>query len=249
MASNLMKSSNPAFRTDAFRNAAQTAVGERMTLGGAINKTIVLFVLLLITAGWTWSHYNPADPAAIMPYMWGGLIVGLVFAFATIFKPNWAPVTAPLYALAEGCAIGGISAIYNAQAQGIALQAVALTFGIMAVMLFLYRSGIIKVTQKFRMGLTAAIGGIFLFYIGTWIVGLFGVNTSMLFGGSTLSIGISLVIVAIASLSLTLDFDMIQRASTAGMPKFMEWYSGFSLMVTLVWLYLELLRLLANTRR
>jgi uncharacterized YccA/Bax inhibitor family protein len=249
MARNLMKSSNPAFRTGAYRDMPQVGVGDVMTLNGAINKTIVLFVLLLITAGWTWSQYTPMNPAAIQPYMIGGLIAGLVLALATIFKPNWAPISAPLYAIAEGFAIGGISAYYNAHAHGIVVQAVALTFGVMAVMLFLYRSGVIKVTQKFRMGLSAAIGGIFLFYMVTWIAGMFGVNTAFLFGGSTLSIGISLVIIGIAALSLVLDFDMMQRASVAGAPRYMEWYSGFALMVTLVWLYMEILRLLANTRQ
>jgi uncharacterized YccA/Bax inhibitor family protein len=249
MASNLMKSSNPAFRTKGFRGQSDVGVGEAMTLNGAINKTAVLFLLLLITAGWTWTQYNPANPGAIQPYMIGGIIVGLIFAFATIFKPNWAPYTAPLYAIAEGFAVGGISAFYNAHAHGIVIQAVALTFGVMAVMLVLYRTHVIKVTQKFRMGVSAAIGGIFLFYIATWIIGMFGVNMSMLFGGSGLSIGISLVIIAIAALSLVLDFDMMERASAAGAPKFMEWYTAFGLMITLVWLYMEILRLLGNARQ
>lgn len=248
MARDMMKSSNPAFRSAAVRNV-QAAVGETMTLKGAINKTVVLFALLLITASWTWSQYTPMDPGAIRGYMIGGLIVGLILAFATIFKPNWAPFSAPLYAIAEGFAVGGISAYYNAAVHGVAVQAVALTLGVMFVMLGLYRSGIIKVTHKFRMGMSAAIGGIFVFYIVTWIIGMFGVNTSALFFGTHLSIGISLVIVAIAALSLVLDFDMIHRLSHSQAPKFMEWYSGFSLMVTLVWLYMEILRLLANAQR
>jgi uncharacterized YccA/Bax inhibitor family protein len=249
MARNMMTSTNPAFRTPQFRGMPRIAASDAMTLNGAINKTIVLFVLLLITAGWTWSQYTPLNPAAIQPYMFGGLIVGFILALATCFKPNWAPVSAPLYAIAEGFAIGGISAFYSAHAHGIVLQAVALTFGVMAAMLFLYRTGVIKVTEKFRMGLTAAIGGVFLFYLVTWIVGMFGVNTAVLFGGSGLSIGISLVIIGIAALSLVLDFDMMQRASVAGVPKYMEWYSGFALMVTLVWLYLEILRMLGNARQ
>lgn len=249
MARNMMKSTNPAFRAGAFRGMPQVGAGEAMTINGAINKTVVLFVLLLITAGWVWSRYTTGGPAAVQPFMIGGLIGGLIFAFATIFKPNWAPVTAPLYAILEGLVVGSISAFYNAHAHGIVIQAVALTFGVMAVMLFLYRARIIKVTEKFRMGLSAAIGGIFLFYIVTWVIGFFGVNTAILFGGGTLSIGISLVIVAIAALSLVLDFDMMQRASEAGAPKYMEWYTGFALMVTLVWLYLEILRLLGNARQ
>ncbi|HET7306901.1 MAG TPA: Bax inhibitor-1/YccA family protein [Gammaproteobacteria bacterium] len=244
-----MKSSNPAFRTGAYRDLPRVGAGEAMTLNGAINKTIVLFVLLLITAGWTWTQYTPLNPAAITPYLYGGLIVGLIMAFATIFKPNWAPISAPLYAIAEGFAVGGISAFYNAHAHGIVIQAVALTFGVMAVMLFLYRSHIIKVTQRFRMGVTAAIGGIFLFYIVTWIVGMFGVNMGLLFGSGSLSIGISLFIIGIAALSLVLDFDMMKRTSEVGAPKFMEWYSGFALMITLVWLYMEILRLLGNARQ
>lgn len=248
MARNLMNSSNPAFRARGFTDVRQTG-GETMTLKGAINKTVVLFVLLLITAGWTWSQYTPGNPGAIQPYMIGGIVAGLIFALATIFKPTWAPYSAPLYAIAEGFAVGGISAFYNHYANGIVIQAVALTFGVLAVMLFLYRSGVIKVTQKFRMGVVAAGGGIMLFYIVTWIAGMFGVNTAMLFGGSMLSIGISLVIIAVAALFLVLDFDHMHRASVAGAPKFMEWYTGFGLMVTLVWLYLEILRLLANVRQ
>lgn len=249
MARNMMKSTNPAFRTDAFRGLPRVGGTEAMTLHGAINKTVVLFVLLMITAGWVWTRYTAGGPAAVQPFMIGGLIGGLAFAFATIFKPNWAPVTAPLYAILEGLVVGSISTFYNAQAHGVVIQAVALTFGVMAVMLFLYRARIIKVTEKFRMGLSAAIGGIFLFYLVAWIVQLCGVDTSMLFGGGTLGIGISIVICAIAALSLVLDFDMMQRASVAGAPKYMEWYTGFALMVTLVWLYMEILRLAGNMRQ
>ncbi|HET7674492.1 MAG TPA: Bax inhibitor-1/YccA family protein [Gammaproteobacteria bacterium] len=244
-----MKSTNPAFRTSAFRGLPQVGIGEAMTVKGAINKTIVLFVLLLITAGWVWSRYTTGGPAAVQPFMLGGLLGGLIFAFATIFKPTWAHITAPLYAILEGLAIGGISAMYNAHSHGIVIQAVALTFGVMAVMLFLYRSGIIKVTDRFRMGVSAAIGGIFLFYMVTWIVSFFGVNTTLLFGGGTLAIGISLLCAAVAALSLVLDFDMMERAAAAGAPRNMEWYTGFALMVTLVWLYMEILRLLGNMRQ
>jgi uncharacterized YccA/Bax inhibitor family protein len=253
MARSLMNSSNPAFRTRAFADMPQAGAGEAMTLKGTINKTIVLFVLLLITAGWTWSQYTPANPGAVQPYMIGGLIVGFIMALATIFKPTWASISAPLYAIAEGFAIGGISAFYNARAHGIVVQAVALTFGVMAVMLFLYRSGIIKVTHKFRVGMMAAMGGIFLFYIVAMLMGTFGgkmgMGMGLLYGGGSLSIGISLFIVAIAALSLVLDFDMIHRATEANAPKFMEWYGGFSLMLTLVWLYIEILRLLGNARQ
>ena len=257
---NPLKTGNPALRAKAFQNPG-VITGERMTLNGTIGKSLIMLVLLMITAAWCWSRafasYVPAtattpaafDMAAVMPYVIGGVIGGLVFGLATAFKPTWAMITAPLYAISEGFAVGGISAIFNAQYPGIVIQAVALTLAVALGMLILYRTGIIKATPWLYKMVGAATFGVLIFYALTWLVGMFHVDTSMLFGHSGLSIGISLFIVAVAAFNLILDFDMISKQATAGAPRYMEWYGAFALMVTLVWLYLEILRLLGNTRR
>jgi len=177
------------------------------------------------------------------------LFGGMIFAFVTIFKREWAPVTAPIYALLEGMALGGISAFVNLRYPGIAFQAVGLTFGTLFMMLFLYRSGIIKVTNKLRMGIVAATGGICLFYFASMLLGFFHVNFfGSVFGSGVVGIGFSLFVVAIAALNLVLDFDFIEQGVNAGAPRFMEWYGAFGIMVTLVWLYIEMLRLLSKVR-
>lgn len=251
-----LRTNNPVLRDKVFQNLPATAAP--MTLNGTIARAGLLLVLMLITGAWTWHRFMlavaaggiPAGVQTMQPFLWGGLIVGLVFALASAFKPTWSPVTAPLYALAEGTFLGAISALFEVQYHGIVLQAVMASIGVLVVMLFLYRSGVIKVTQKFRMGVLAATGGILLLYLVSWGLSAFtSVNTSVLFGGGTLSIVISVVVVCIAALNLVLDFDLIERATSAGAPRYMEWYCAFGLMVTLVWLYLELLRLLGNTRR
>ncbi len=245
----LNKTGNPILRTKAFTQPG-VITGDRMTVSGTIGKSVIMLVLLTLTAGWVWSRFfATGSPEAVMPYVLGGVIGGLVFALATSFKPNWAPITAPLYAICEGFAIGGISALFESRYPGIVIQAVGLTLATALGMLTLYRTGIIKVTDRFKRMLFAATSGILIFYLVTWVVSFFGVNTSALFGHSSLSIGISLVIVAIAAFNLVLDFDIIARQSAMGAPRFMEWYGAFALMVTLVWLYLEILRLLGNTRR
>ena len=243
------KTGNPILRTKAF---TQTGVitGDRMTVAGTIGKSFILLVLLTITAGWVWSRfYAEGTIDAVSPYMVGGIIGGLVFGLAASFKPTWSPVAAPLYAICEGLALGGISAVFELRYHGIVIQAVGLTLAVAFGMLGLYATGIIKVTDRFRRMLFSATVGIMIFYAITWIVSLFGVDTSIIYGHSSLSIGISLVIVAIAAFNLVMDFDIIATQSAAGAPRFMEWYGAFALMVTLVWLYLEILRLLANTSR
>ena len=254
------KTGNPIFRTAAFRNPAVVAGGQ-MTVNGTIGKALILLVLVILTAAWCWSQalagYVPAtatSPAvfnygAISPYVFGGLIGGLIFAIATAFKPTWAKITAPLYAICEGFVIGGVSAMFNVAYPGIVIQAVALTLGVALGMLILYRTGVIKATPRLYRIIGAATFGIVIFYALTWLVRLFHVDMSMVYGHTPLSIGISLFIVAIAAFNLVLDFDMIARSAQGGAPRYMEWYGAFALMVTLIWLYLEILRLLANTRR
>jgi uncharacterized YccA/Bax inhibitor family protein len=247
------QSSNPALRQQAFQNFKVATGEEVMTLNGTINKTLLAFLLLLLGAFYSWSKFNSVvDPAEgvslIYPYLLGGGIAGFVIALVTVFKREWSPYTVPIYAVLEGLFLGGLSAIVEAKfaGQGIVLRAVALTFGVFFMMLFLYRSQIIKVTHKFRMGVIAATGGIALVYLVSFVFSLFGVRFSFLYGSSLMSIGISLFIVIIAALNLVLDFDFIDKGSKANLPKYMEWYGAFGLMVTLVWLYLEILRLLSK---
>lgn len=253
-----LRSSNPILRSSTFRNLP-AAAGERMTVNGTIARTGLLLVLALIAGAWTWHRFMLGLAAvgpqvamsAVSPFMWGGLIVGLVLAFAGAFKPTWTPVTAPLYAIAEGTALGAISALFNVQYAGIVLQAVLATVGVLVVMLALYRTGIIKVTNKFRMGVMAATGGILLLYLVAWGLSAFA-HIQMPFvygGGGTWGIVFSAFVVCIAALNLVLDFDLIEQASEQGAPAYMEWYGAFALMVTLVWLYIQMLQLLASSRR
>jgi len=247
------QSSNPALNKQLFENLNVTSGTEIMTLNGTINKTILSFLLLILGAFYTWSKFfSVVDPAVgaslVYPYLIGGGIVGFILGIVTIFKKEWSQYTVPVYAVLEGLFLGGISAIVEARFanQGLVLRAVTLTFGVFFIMLFLYRSNVIKVTQKFKLGIIAATGGIALVYLAGFIFSLFGVQFSFLYGNSMLSIGISLFVVVIAALNLVLDFDFIDRGSKANLPKFMEWYGAFGLMVTLVWLYLEILRLLSK---
>lgn len=251
------RTSNPALRALATRGVARAGAGEAaMTVAGAINKTIALVALVVIAAAWVWSRYAAALPAgpeaaihAVAGYLEGGFFGGLILGLATAFKPTWARITGPLYAVLEGFLVGGISALLNARYPGIVIEAVGLTFAVMIGMLVLYRTGLIKVTPALQRGIIAATFGVMLFYGVTWLLTLFHVDTAMLFGHSRLAIVISLVIVAIAAFNLVLDFHFIDQGARAGLPRYMEWYLAWGLTVTLVWLYLEILRLLAASRR
>lgn len=241
----LMRTSNPALNDNAFRGVSGT-FGESMTLAGTVNKTGILLLCAMAGAAWTWHDFMLGQMASVMTLLWVGTLGGLVFALATVFKKEWSPVTAPVYALLEGLAMGGISAALNARWPGIAIEAVSLTFGTLLVLLMAYRSGVIRVTAKFRLGVVAATGAIFLFYVAEMVLGFFGIHFAAINGSGPIGIGVSLVIVVIAALNLVLDFDFIEHGVQAGAPKYMEWYGAFGLMVTLVWLYLEILRLLAK---
>lgn len=248
-----MRSGNPALKESTFLDLGSGTVVSRpdqvMTLNGTANKTGLLLLLATLTGAWAWSQaLTPTGEIApgFGLYMWGGLIGGFVMALVTVFKKEWAPVTAPLYALLKGLALGAISAMYNFQLEGIVLQAVMLTFGTLFAMLFAYRSGLVKATENFKMGVVAATGGIMLVYLATIVLGLFGINIPMIHDSGLIGIGFSLFVVVIAALNLVLDFDMIETGVQARAPKYMEWYGAFGLMVTLVWLYIEFLRLLAK---
>ncbi len=244
---------NPLLSDKAFQRAdqyAQATTGELMSVEGAINKSAFLLLLVVGAATWVWTRYSQTlDLAAVMPYMWTGLIVGLGAALVSIFLPAWARISAPVYAAAQGLALGGISVLYEQRLHGIVFQAIALTLGVLAAMLVLYRTGIIKVTERFRMIVFAATGGIALFYLVTMVLSFFHISMPLVFGNGTFSIVFSVVVVGIAAANLALDFDFIARGAEHGAPKFMEWYAAFGLMVTLIWLYLEILRLLAKLQR
>ncbi len=251
----LMKTSNPALGDKTFSGLAGARYGgaidatARMTLNGTVNKTGLLLICALATAAWTWHLFVQShDVADVSGLLMIGGIGGFIFAMVTVFKKEWAPVTAPVYALLEGLVLGGLSAVFELRYPGIAIQAVSLTFGTLFVLLLAYRSGMIKVTQKFRLGVIAATGGIMVFYLLQMLLGFFGVRFLAVNGSGTIGIVFSLFIVGIAALNLVLDFDFIERGVNYGAPKYMEWYGAFGIMVTLIWLYLEILRLLSKMR-
>ena len=242
-----MQSGNPALNKNTFLDAASGAVftrgDEAMTINGTVNKTGLLLILVLVGAMVSWSRFSGPDS---LPLVLGGAIGGLVLALVTVFKKTWAPITAPLYAVVEGVFIGALSAIFEMRYPGIVMQAVGLTFGTMAAMLLAYRSGLIRATEKFKLGIVAATGGIMLLYLANFAMGFFGHSMGFISGSSGVGIAFSVVVVVIAALNLILDFDLIETGAQSGAPKYMEWYGAFALVVTLVWLYLELLRLLSK---
>lgn len=251
---NLTKSSNPVFGNSVFSKVQTGAQSDVMTIEGTVNKTGLMFLILAFAAAFTWrKFFGAADfgspeaaMSAIAPWMIGGAIGGFITAIITVFSPQRANITAPIYAVFEGLFLGGISAFFEMRYPGLVMRAVALTFGVFLIMLFLFRSGKIRATGKFRMAIFAATGGIALIYFVSFIASMFGANLNFLYGSGALGIGFSLVVVGIAALNLILDFDFIQRGASARAPKFMEWYGAFGLMVTLVWLYIEILRLLSK---
>ncbi|MEA2042390.1 MAG: Bax inhibitor-1/YccA family protein [Bacteroidota bacterium] len=238
----LGKSSNPAIADAKLRKIAETreyTSDRAMTIDGTLNKTLIMFGIILATGylGWTYGQTSST-------YIWTGLIGGLILAFYTIARPHHSPYTAPVYAAFEGLMLGAISGYYEAAFNGIVMQAVGLTLGIFFVMLFAYRSGTIRATPKFRRGMMVALGGVIVFYVLNLVAGFFGGGVELHSMG-WMGIGIQLVIVGIASLMLILDFDNIEKGAKSNLPKFFEWYFSFGLVVTLVWLYLEILRLLS----
>lgn len=242
-----MRTSNPIFNKRFEAMAQNTSSSGTMSISGTIDKSVILFFLVLISASFTWNRYLD-ESVSISALMTIGMIGGFIAAMATIFKPTWAPVTAPIYALLEGLFLGGISAYFNYAYPGLPFQAVGLTFAVLIVMLTLYRLRIIRVTDRLRSGIMSATLGVLLFYVASWVMGFFGVNLGFMTNNSLLGIGFSLVIVGIAAFNLLLDFDFIERASVQGYPAYMNWVGAFGLMVTLVWLYLEILRLLSRLR-
>ncbi len=244
-----MRTSNPTLNEQTFRQISSSYAGvstDRMTLDGVVNRTGMLLMLAVAGAIYPWSLATAGQDVSL--YMIGGAIGGLVLALITSFKPAWAAMTAPAYALVEGLFLGAISGYFELRYPNIAVQAVGLTLGTAGALLFVYRMRIIKVTENFRMGVVAATGGIFLFYMASWVLSFFGIHIPYIHESGLIGIGFSLVVVVIASLNLVLDFDFIESGVRSGAPKQMEWYAAFGLMVTLVWLYIEFLRLLSKLR-
>ena len=233
-----MRSGNPALNKNTFKNLTNTS-GDLMTLDGAVNKTGISLLILMAAAYYTFSNQ-------IMDYILIGFIGGFIVALVTIFKKDWSPVTVPIYAVLEGLALGGVSAVYAHEYTGIVQQAIFLTFGIFFTLLFAYKTKVIKPTENFKLGVFAATGGIALIYMISIIMSFFGGEIPMIHDNGPLGIGFSLFVVVIASLNLVMDFDFIEEACENGAPKYMEWYGAFGLLVTLVWLYLEILRLLSK---
>lgn len=244
-----IRSANPALNEKIFETDRSYS-GEPMTLSGTVNKTGLMLLILIAAAVFVWRKFFAAVEAKeafnVMIYVYGGLIAGLVFAIITMFKKEWAAFTAPLYALAEGVALGGLSAMFEMMYPGIVIQAVALTFGTLFCLLLAYTSGFIKATENFKLGIVAATGAIFVVYLVSFVLRMFGINMPYIHGSGTIGIIFSLVVVVIAALNLVLDFDFIEKGVEKGAPKYMEWYGAFGLMVTLVWLYIEILHLLAK---
>ena len=247
----MLRSANPALRGDVFRAEAGYGVQETMTVQGTATKAMILLSLLTLSAFFTWREFFSGNTEMVMPMMMGGVIGGFVVALVTTFKREWSPVLAPIYALLEGLALGGISAFMEMRFPGLAIQAVGLTVAVFAGMLVSYKSGLIKATDRFKRGVFAVTAGIAIFYFVELILSFFHINVPMIHESGPVGIGVSLVVSAIAALNLIIDFDFVEQGARGRAPKYMEWYGAFGLLVTLVWLYIELLRLLAklNSRK
>jgi uncharacterized YccA/Bax inhibitor family protein len=243
-----MRTSNPVFArfAQAARDTVASSDSGTMTVAGTAGKALLLLTVLSFSAALTWQQVAAGNPGLVGPAMLVGGLGGFVFAMIASFRPQAARWAAPIYASLEGIFLGAVSAIYNARFAGLPMQAVLLTMGVAAGVFVLYRFRILQATDGFRRMLFAAMMGIMLFYFGSMILSLFHVNIGYFTSGGPLAIGINLAIAGVAALNLVLDFDRIEQGSTMGAPKVMEWFSAFGLMVTLIWLYLELLRLLSR---
>ncbi|PLX69517.1 MAG: hypothetical protein C0603_00895 [Denitrovibrio sp.] len=245
----MLKSSNPALNKNVFANI-ERSTGETMTIQGAANKSLILLVILIFSASYTWQQGLGSEEGLrsimgwIMPLAIGGLIVAIV----TMFKKQWAYITAPIYAVIQGLVLGAISLIMEMKFPGIAMQAVGLTFGTFFMLLIAYKSRLIRATENFKLGVTAATCGIGLLYLVSFVLGMFGVRIPYIHESGLIGIGFSLFVVVIAALNLVMDFDFIESGAEHGAPKYMEWYGAFGLLITLVWLYIEILNLLAKLR-
>jgi len=244
----MFKTSNPVFKEEYFSGqGAYAAVGgNTMTIGGTITKTFVLLGIVFIAGMYTWDMYASGAGDRAMGLVFLGVIGGFITAIITCFAKHLAMITAPIYAALEGLALGAFSAIFNARYSGIVIQAVVLTIAVLAIMLAAYKTGIIRPTQRFATGVISATGAICLYYLISMFGGFFGFQMPLIHSNGLFGIIFSVIIVGIAALNLILDFAFIEMGERNGSPKYLEWYGAFSLIVTLVWLYLEILRLLSK---
>lgn len=240
---------NPTLTPAAFDRAGPAIGSSAMTINGTLAKTGILLLLVLASGSWSWNQVtSDTAPSWFGVAITFGAFVPLIAALVISFVPKTAPWLSPIYAVTKGLILGIISAMYNAQFHGIVLTSILLTCGVLLGMLALYSTGMIRATEKFRAILFAATAGIAIFYLVSFVLSFFGIHIPGLFGNGMIGIGFSLVVVVIAALNLIIDFDFIERGAAGGAPKFMEWYGAFGLLVTLVWLYLEILRLLSKLR-
>lgn len=242
----MMRSSNPALSEKAFISTSVSGTEEKMTIQGTVNKTGLLLLCVVLAASFTWQQYTLGNSTS--SWMLLGGIGGFITALITIFKKHLSPITAPIYATCEGLFLGAISAMFETSYPGIVVQAVFLTFGTLLCLLMAYKSGLIKVTENFKLGLVAATGGVAIFYVISFVLSIFGIHFAPIYGSGFIGIGFSLIVVTIAALNLVMDFDFIEKGAENGGPKYLEWYGAFGLVVTLIWLYLEILRLLSKLR-
>jgi uncharacterized YccA/Bax inhibitor family protein len=238
----MFRTGNPALKESTFRGLPRVAAGEAMTLQGTVNKTGLALLILIAAAAFVWN--SPLSVA--MPLVFVGLVGGLIVALITVFKNTAAPFTTPLYAVFQGLLLGGISKIYEMKYEGIVINAVGLTFGTLAVLLAVYSTGLIRPSENFKLGVLAATGAIGVVYLVTMVLGFFGKSVPYIHGSGPVGIAFSLFVVGLAAMNLVLDFDFVERGAAGQAPKYMEWVGAFGLIVTLVWLYLEILRLLAK---
>lgn len=242
----IFSSSNPMFKEDTYRSETLDGSfvidrGDTMTVRGAINKSFLLLLVLLVSGAWSFMNPSPI-------FMWGGAIGSLVVVLIAAFKREWSPFLAPTYAALSGLFVGGVSLMYASVYNGIIFQAVTLTAALLFTMLFIYRTGLIKVTAKFRAAVVMATGAVLIVYLLTWGLSFFGIQMPFIHDNGIMGIGINLVIIGIACMNLLLDFDNFEKGEEAKAPNYMEWFSAMGLIITLVWLYLELLRLLSKLR-
>lgn len=239
-----MRTANPTLTDAVFRNVHGSG---HMSIDGTVNKSLLMTLVVLATSWFMWSLFFQGN-SLLIPLFWVGLIGGFITAVVTVFKKEWSPVTAPVYAGLEGFVLGGISSFLEAAYPGIVIQAVALTLGVLLALLLIYKSGLIKVTDNFKLGIFAATGAVALIYLVSFIGSFFGWQIPLIHESGPIGIAFSVIVVSIAALNLVLDFDFIERGARNGAPAFMEWYAAFGLMVTLIWLYIEILRLMTKLR-
>lgn len=240
----MMRTGNPTLRSDTFTNVSRVAGMEVMTIQGAVNKTGLLLFVLFCVASWVWNNAS----TQMISMMVGAALIGFVCVLVATFKKEYSAICAPIYAVCEGCVLGMISLFFERMYPGIVMQAVGLTFGVLFALLIAYKSRLIKATENFKLGVFAATGGIAIMYLLNMVMGFFGASIPMIHQGGVIGILFSIFVVVIAALNLVLDFDFIEKGADVGAPKYMEWYAALGLMVTLVWLYVEILRLLSKLR-